>query len=706
MKHHSCRLGGLPVALVLIIPAGGLLAVMAGCAPQPAASAKSSGPRGGGGAVDSLQAAREALRGGSDLTAYRGAVRQLNLHLSHESNRKPRPLSAEDAAFLTSAEGFQLDPEEIREVSSLTFTPLDAHYLDSAFLFRDAARALGLPSMPPADRAAAAFRWVVRQVRLRERAGPLVPPQFIVRRGFGTSAERAMVFLALLQQTGLDGCLVVVPEGDHFREWAIGVVVGEALSLFDPRLGLALPGPSGHGVASLAQARGQPAVLQQLTVDSHSLYDVTHEQASKCEILVVAPLGALAPRMRFLQDELANTNRIVLGNNVGSLLKRVRAVVGGAPVRVWNPPGDPNTPTRVLRSFVPPTEGGVDQLAAFAFSELEGFAPPQETTPGRAFRKARFELELTPWVFMPAAVRALPYSSDPGGKLRNLYAEFFAQLPIPEKSASARHPGGEEEAAERHMGQRLKEYFLGTLSSGAQPVVPFALRAGSPRDHLLRGRLEEAASQLVDTIDQVRFEQGLANNEPELGGKLSQWCRQAESAYAALYRAEAARARISTGQAAIELAQSAIQSIWVSGAKPATEVPIWLVALGGEAAGPLGDEATYLLALSKEEQAERSGSADAWQAAFDWWSTYLEKSPAAAAVAHALRSEEERRPLPLHFSILLERIAAAHTMQARALERLGKPDAARAALENLAGKMTPLEKTARLYEARRLRKPL
>src|SRR5439155_25509433 len=139
-----------------------------------------------------------------------------------------------------------------------------AHHLEVCFLLRDAARSLeaqlhtagGKPvKQTPLARAKAGFAWVVRQVRLPagepadEEAAPPAP---VLYRGHGTALERALVFLALLEQFGLDeddtsalqGCLVFCPDDKGTRRlWACGVASGESLYLFDPRLGLPVPGP-------------------------------------------------------------------------------------------------------------------------------------------------------------------------------------------------------------------------------------------------------------------------------------------------------------------------------------------------------------------------------------------------------------------------------------------------------------------------------
>ena len=120
-------------------------------------------------ADDALESAREALYRETDLSSCQGAIQQINVALSRNPDKKPPELTEEERGFLK--DNFHLDDDEVTEVQSTRFTMLDAHYLDQCFLFRDAARSLELQGLPPAVQAAAAFAWVVRQVRLEEKEG-------------------------------------------------------------------------------------------------------------------------------------------------------------------------------------------------------------------------------------------------------------------------------------------------------------------------------------------------------------------------------------------------------------------------------------------------------------------------------------------------------------------------------------------------------
>ncbi|MBI1914758.1 MAG: hypothetical protein HYS12_08480, partial [Planctomycetes bacterium] len=273
-----------------------------------------------GGVEKPLEGARNILRKGADLSSCRLALRQINVHLTDPDAKQPHVLDATRKEELRRQ--LDLKEDELAELESRSFTLLDGQHLELCLLLHDAARALETQprsgNVPPQVEATAAFAWVVRQVGLdridtevaRER---VLAPQLVLRRGFGSPLARALLFLGLVAQLGHDGCLLALP-GDppgHPRErvapryWACGVLgEKEHIYLFDPRLGIPLPGPGGKGIATLAEVQGKDSPLRQLNFGGNLHYDVTPEQAAESEIHLIPSLSALAPRMAFLEKEL------------------------------------------------------------------------------------------------------------------------------------------------------------------------------------------------------------------------------------------------------------------------------------------------------------------------------------------------------------------------------------------------------------------
>jgi hypothetical protein len=607
----------LPLLVVLILVASDL-----GCSrPRPMTSTSLATATAETDRTSGVEAALEPLRSG-DITSLRNVLKQVNALLSRPGEQKPPALTKDQQAFLTTQ--FGLDSEELAEVSNTSFTLLDAPYLDQCLLLRDAARSLQTEALDPVRRATVAFGWLTRQVRLQAGAEVVVPPPYALRRSYGNAADRSLAFLALLQQLGIDGCLVVCPDsgGAGRRPWLIGALVGQDISLFDPRLGLPLPGPGGKGVATWSQVRSDPKMVNALTVDKQHAYDVTPEQARQAEIRVGCFLSALAPRMRQFEQLLAANNRVMLAVDPAAVLRRFQQAAHGAPVKGWGQAGDPSTPIAILRSFLPAEDGGAD----------------------RTRRKVRFEAELIPWGALPPQVSQFREDMDPGRRLRVIFQQQF---------------------------------------------LAFFLAPNMPRDLILRGRLDEATAHLVAGREQYNQLRQALRSDRELEEQMSVWADEATRAYADLLRAERAPGG-ARDSVALEQARRRVERLWKENLRPVTNL------MFASAAEPLGGMMTYNLALAKHEAAERlqagrgkgrspssadqsSPAREAWQGAAAWWETFLTEFPT------------------------MPPATAARELRARALAALGQTDGAVSLLEDLSGKLSPLEVTSRLYQARQLK---
>lgn len=395
------RRGAWPLFGLALLLAG-LAFLAAGCGGPPAApSSTSSQSADAGPQVDVFAALQEEIRKSSDATAYRGVIQQLNDHLARTAQEKPPPLAEASRQLL--AERFHLEPDELAEVANPNFSLLDAHYLEQQTLFRDIAAALQMNQRPALERAVAGFAWVTRQVRPQAHAAPPMPPHLILRRGWGNSQDRALVFLALLQQLHLDGCAVVLPGSNDQTAPVLltGVLVGKDLHLFDPRLGLPVPGPGGEGVATLAQVQSQPEILRALDGENGLRYDLNADQIKKAAVYLGYPLSALAPRLRWLQSQLVGEESLVLAVDAAAQLQKFQSALPTTPIRAWGAGGDPNTPLRALRAYLLPEEGGTDKGQAQALTLRE----------------------LVPWQALPRQVVEIP--GEPGRRLQVVFLLQF-----------------------------------------------------------------------------------------------------------------------------------------------------------------------------------------------------------------------------------------------------------------------------------------
>jgi hypothetical protein len=361
------------------------------------------------------------------LKTYQTAAEQLNSYLDLDPAATARlTLSDAEKKLIMTPGLFDVRFDGLKEVERRSFSSVDGHYLDSCFLFRDAAKWLQNLLLLEADvkseqrqlqLAQMAFGWVDRQVALQGRVrdpddwrakefmhlvrqqhltkdqavelfsrglldpnepwrdGPW-PAHETLRRGTGDAEERLRVFLALLDQLGLDGCVIprriVVKDSDgtqveRERPWAAGVLIGKDVFLFDPLLGKPVPAPDGQGIATLRELRKDAAAvvkplhaevaaneafrqrLSQCLVDPGDPVAVTAAQLEKPAVLLAVNLSAVSPRMRELHGWLREkgNNPITLFDDLQARLKRFQAADLGVDVRLWT--GFPYVATLLAR---------------------------------------------------------------------------------------------------------------------------------------------------------------------------------------------------------------------------------------------------------------------------------------------------------------------------------------------------------------------
>jgi hypothetical protein len=467
--------------------------------------------------------------------------------------------------------------------------------------------------------------------------------------------------------------MIAVPYGGQdqgVRYWIPGVLVDGNIYLFDTRMGMPIPGPNGKGVATLAQARSQPAILSALSVKSEFPYDVNADALKGAQVHVAGSLSMLAPRMRYLQDLMSASDKINIYVDPEALLQRFQTALSapelkGVTLHVWNHPGELKTPFRALRLFLPPDEGGIDK-----------------NTP--SFQQ-QARMQLIPWNLLPPEIAKMP--GDIGARLRSMYADpfytFFVETKVSKAQIQSWMPGLVKSPTRGGTGQPEE-------GPAKDKEAENVLRGRLPRELMLRGRYDEASAILATMEGELRRQLQEMRSEPNLLNSVRAWGAQAIDFIGTVIRANQGR----PGQPAIvpqDLKEREMKLM--EDARPV------IVLIRGTAAGPLMGDVTYILALCKQEQAERlqthldfqaahgksaksnelKTAQKAWESAAGWWNTYLNSDA------------------PLGTP------GAARTNLARARFCLGDKAGARGLLEDLAGELTPLEKTGRLYQAKQIK---
>ncbi|HSQ56791.1 MAG TPA: hypothetical protein VLM40_13705 [Gemmata sp.] len=541
------------------------------------------------------------LRKETDSTTCRSALSGLNADLANDASApQPRGLSPQEEEAL--AKLVPLTKDDRDEIRSSAFSAHDAAYLAECLYLRDAVLAFDIPNVPDerpdhgiSRRADTAFAWVCRQVYLHPWLIPVpntngfqassLSPSAVLRRGYGSGLERMYVFLGLLQQMGLDGCLVGPPDAGgmpsgfiaHAEDgtavltgtprgpfWAVGVRVGNDVRLYDPWRGRPFP-------ATLNQLKANPESQKAWFEDKENVSGITAELAKKATAFLAAPVNSLAPRMASLEEQLKPDIGVKLAVNAAAL----RDAFPEPKPAFWNPPQDQFSYGRTARLFLPVDLGG----------------------------------------------------AAPAGMQQGLYTSYvYNQLPpegllLPQELLQ--HPEVMDDVKPRILA-------LARLSFGGA----FILAQPTPRERFQRGQFMDAAREIVKKEE--AFSTGLLRlrKNPDHEAQIKEWAEKAVALYT-----DQGRALANRDQEGLAVARAAIEEHWTK--------PVAVRFLLDRAISTIGlAEAKLLLAECKHEQAERLQSElecaigdtaklkqeakNAWADACHAWSSYGEYTAAHA----------------------------------------------------------------------------
>lgn len=178
------------------------------------------------------------------------------------------------------------------------------------------------------------FDWTIKNVQLEEDKWPATSevyplsqhwhtPYETVLLGRGTASDRAWVFLLLARQQRLPVVMLALGESqnpEELKPWIPALVLargeGDArkthLYLFDPALGIPIPGPGGKGIATLTDVAADDSLLRRLDLDRRRPYPIKAEDLKQVTALVEASPGYLSRRMKFVEANLSGDHRTAL----------------------------------------------------------------------------------------------------------------------------------------------------------------------------------------------------------------------------------------------------------------------------------------------------------------------------------------------------------------------------------------------------------
>lgn len=243
-----------------------------------------------------------------------------------------------DPLLATLPEQLQKLPQ-LADLETMGFSPPDGIELRQAMWLRDASNWAAGETQNDLERAKRLFDWVVRNIQLDATDDADAPrlAWHTLLLGHGPAIDRAWLFMLLARQQGLDVVMLACPptDGDSPPQpWVPALVLNEELYLFEPALGLPIPGPDGRP-ATLAQAAGDDGLLRQLDLDDEHPYEMTSARLQAVTAMIEASPMYLSQRMALLESQLAGEQKVVLSVDAASLADSLRQCKHVADARVW-----------------------------------------------------------------------------------------------------------------------------------------------------------------------------------------------------------------------------------------------------------------------------------------------------------------------------------------------------------------------------------
>lgn len=311
------------------------------------------------------------------------AARQIIYHLNSWKLAQPAAGKIEVPTDLLKSISQIVPIEASTAVASRdTFDEADVEFLKLRYLYRQVAEFARLGGVTDplfdhwinenrsslgdenADQLAVALRlfdWMVRNIALQplefnqpgptpnlplgmkfNGAGYRQTPLQTLFRGTGDALQRSGTFIGLCRQAELPACLLATAPSadstDQPRPWAVGVLIGKEVYLFDCALGIPVVGPGQAGIATLAQARRDATVLRRMNVPGWFDYPLQKDDIQQCVAMLMMSPESISGRARQLQDALTGDLRLGVYDDPQATVAAFVAQPGIATATIWDKP--------------------------------------------------------------------------------------------------------------------------------------------------------------------------------------------------------------------------------------------------------------------------------------------------------------------------------------------------------------------------------
>ncbi len=157
----------------------------------------------------------------------------------------------------------------------------------------------------------------------------------------GDFVERGRVFTALARQQNIDTCWISygATGGQPGKLFAIGVLIGNEVLLFEPKLGMPILEPDTGEFANLKQAQENPRILRRLDLAGQFDYALDANDLNSLQFLLDAPPTAASARMKLLEQSFVGDERMTVFVDVDALRLRVSKLQpASSTIHLWHTP--------------------------------------------------------------------------------------------------------------------------------------------------------------------------------------------------------------------------------------------------------------------------------------------------------------------------------------------------------------------------------
>lgn len=155
----------------------------------------------------------------------------------------------------------------------------------------------------------------------------------------GDFVVRGRVFCNLAAQRNINTFWLAVDAADSpGKLWTIGVVIGESIYLFEPKLGMPILDPDKIRLATLNDAQANERVMRRLDLPGQFDYKLASTDLKDLKVLLDITPCSDSARMKLLQSELLQDERMVVYQDPDARLAEITKLIPGVSTEVWEVP--------------------------------------------------------------------------------------------------------------------------------------------------------------------------------------------------------------------------------------------------------------------------------------------------------------------------------------------------------------------------------